>query len=75
MERALRARAETWQYNREMEKAAALDAAGGTLSNSVRLALGYYRDGKNAAQAAGRDVSGSGDIGDSLAAAYRSLSN
>ncbi|MEV0139349.1 hypothetical protein [Streptomyces globisporus] len=77
IEGALRSRADSWQYNEEMEKAAALEENGAQLSSTLRMSLGYYRTGKKAAAAAGRNVSdaeGSEDSG-TLSAAYRSPSN
>ncbi|MFD5191336.1 hypothetical protein ACFWMU_24880 [Streptomyces sp. NPDC058357] len=76
LERVLRARAESWQHNGEMEKAAELAAKGAQLSPSARMALGYYSDGKKAATAAGRDVSdpaASTEGADKLAAAYSAI--
>jgi hypothetical protein len=73
----LRARAESWNYSPEMEKAAELAANGGHLSPEARMALGFYETAKRAAAASGRDVSGPADStgADRIAAAYRSLSD
>lgn len=71
----LRARAESWNYSTAMENAAVLASSGGSLSPESRMALGYYQDGKKAAAASGRDVSGPADStgGDRIAAAYKNL--
>ncbi|MGW3739837.1 hypothetical protein ACWD62_04310 [Streptomyces sp. NPDC005146] len=73
----LRERADSWQHNGEMEKAAELAAKGEQMSPSARMALGYYSDGKKAAVAAGRDTSdpaSSSEGADRLAAAYDAIS-
>ncbi|MFI9152842.1 hypothetical protein [Streptomyces sp. NPDC053367] len=73
----LRSRAESWNYSAEMENAAKLAANGGHLSPETRLALGFYTEGRKAAAASGRDVTGPANSTgeDRIAAAYRSLSD
>ncbi|WP_158716753.1 MULTISPECIES: hypothetical protein [unclassified Streptomyces] len=72
LNRVLRARAEAWRYDPEMERAAEVFARGENLPSAVRMSLGYYRDGKKAAAAMGRDVSAPATA-DNLSAAYSSL--
>lgn len=77
LERVLRERANSWQHDPEMEKAAELASKGGQLSTTARLSLGYYSADKKAATAAGRDVSdpsSSSTGADKLAAAYDAIS-
>ncbi|MGV9941229.1 hypothetical protein [Streptomyces sp. NPDC003401] len=74
IEGVLRARADSFRYDAEMEKAGELDSE--QLSPALRMARAYYEDAKRAAIAAGKDVSDPvpAQSGDRLAAAYRSLS-
>ncbi|GGW18659.1 MULTISPECIES: hypothetical protein [Streptomyces] len=72
IERVLRARADAFRYDPEMENAAELAAKGEQLTPSLRMALGYYSDAKKAAGAAGREISAPATA-DNLSAAYSSL--
>ena len=71
----LRARADAWSYSEEQENAAKLAASGEHLTPGARMSLGFYTDGKRAAAATGRDVSGPANStsGDRIAAAYENL--
>ncbi|MGV9322462.1 hypothetical protein [Streptomyces sp. NPDC003660] len=75
IESVLRDRADAFRYNEHMEKAAEMEAKGESLSSSLRMSLGYYKDAKKAATAAGRDVSdpAPAQSGDRLANAYKNL--
>jgi hypothetical protein len=74
LSRVLRGRAEAWRYDPEMERAAEQASRGESLSAGTLMALGYYRDGKKAAAAMGRDVSAPA-TDDSLSGAYSSLND
>ncbi|MFD8974650.1 hypothetical protein [Streptomyces sp. NPDC059593] len=77
LERTLRSRADAWSYSSETENAVAHSASSGHLSPEMRMAAGYYVNGKKAAAAAGRDVTDPDapkDDAHKLTAAYRALS-
>ncbi|WP_327162502.1 hypothetical protein [Streptomyces zaomyceticus] len=77
LERTLRSRADAWSYSAETENAVAHLAAGGHLTPEMRMAAGYYANGKKAAAAAGHDITDPDapkDDAHKLTAAYRAIS-